>query len=69
MFLYSFEADLIQELLKKNQQKLAQSFNSMVKYIDGFISLYNSTFGGYGDRINLTEFEVNNTTYTYTSAS
>jgi hypothetical protein len=27
LFLYSHEADLIQELLKKNEKKLARSFN------------------------------------------
>ena len=64
MFLYSYEADLMQELLKKNEKKLARSFNFMVRYIDGFISLNNSKFGGYGDRIKPIECEVNNTTYT-----
>jgi hypothetical protein len=36
---------------KKNEKKLARSFNFMVKYKDGFISLNNSKFGGYGDGI------------------
>jgi len=69
MFLYSYEEDLMQELLKKNEKKLDRSFNFMIRYIDGFISLNNSKFGGYGDRINPIEFEVNNTTYTDRSAS
>jgi hypothetical protein len=65
MFLYSYEADLVQELLKKNEKKLARSFNFMVRYIVGFISLNNSNFGCYGDRIKPIECrEVSNTTYT-----
>ena len=34
LFLYSYEADFIQELLKKNEQKLFQSFNFTFHYID-----------------------------------
>jgi hypothetical protein len=34
LFLYSYEADFIQGLLKKNEQKLARSFNNMFRYID-----------------------------------
>jgi hypothetical protein len=34
LFLYSYEADFIQGLLKKKEQKLARSFNNMFRYID-----------------------------------
>ena len=34
LFLYSYEADLIQGLLKKNEKKLARSFNFTFGYID-----------------------------------
>ena len=39
LFLYSYEADFIQGLLKRNQKKLARSFNSMFRYIDDVLSL------------------------------
>ena len=34
LFLYSYEAYFIQGLLKKNEKKLAQSFNFTFRYID-----------------------------------
>jgi hypothetical protein len=34
LFLYSYEADFIQGLLKKKEQKLARSFNFTFRYID-----------------------------------
>jgi hypothetical protein len=34
LFLYSYEADFIQRLLKKNEKKLARSFNFTFRYID-----------------------------------
>jgi hypothetical protein len=34
LFLYSYKADLIQGLLKKNEKKLARSFNFTFCYID-----------------------------------
>ena len=51
LFLYSYEADFIQGLLKKNEKKLARSFNFTVRYIDDVISLNNSRFGDLVDRI------------------
>jgi hypothetical protein len=33
LFLYSYEADFIQGFLKKNEKKLARSFNSTFRYI------------------------------------
>jgi len=37
--LYSYEADFIQGLLKKNEKKLARSFNFTYRYIDDVLSL------------------------------
>jgi hypothetical protein len=34
LFLHSYEADFMQELLKKNEKKLARSFNFTFRYID-----------------------------------
>ena len=41
LFLYSYEADFIQGLLKKNEKKLARSFNFTFRYIDDVLSLNN----------------------------
>jgi hypothetical protein len=43
LFLYSYEANFIQGLLKKNEKTLARSFNFTFRYID-VISLNNSRF-------------------------
>ena len=45
LFLYSYEADFIQGLLKKNEKKLDRSFNFRFCYIDDVLSLNNSRFG------------------------
>ena len=47
LFLYSYEDDFTQGLLKKNEKKLAQSFNFMFRYIDDVLSLNNSSFGDF----------------------
>jgi hypothetical protein len=39
LFLYSYEADFIQGLLKRSVKKLAQSFNFTFRYIDDVLSL------------------------------
>jgi hypothetical protein len=65
LFLYSYEADFIQGLLKKNE-KLARSFNFTYRYIDDVLSLNNSRFGDFVDRI---ELEIKDTTDTDRSAS
>ena len=57
LFLYSYKADFIQGLLKKNQKKLARSFNFPFRYIDDVLSLSNSTFAALGDRIYLIELK------------
>ena len=51
LFLYSCEADFIQGLLKKNEKKLARSFNFTLRYIDDVLSLNNSRFGDFVDSI------------------
>ena len=69
MFLYSYEADFIQEFLKKNEKKLARSFNFTFRYINDVLSLNNSRFGEFIDRIYPIELEIKDTTDTYKSAS
>ena len=69
LFLYSYVADFIQGLLKKNQNKLARSFNFTFRYIDDVLSLNNSRFGDFVDRIYPIELEIKDTTDTDRSAS
>ena len=60
-FLYSYEADFIQEPLKKNEKKLARSFNFTFCYIDDVLSLNNSSCGDFADRIYPIELEIKDT--------
>ena len=69
LFLYSYEADFIQGLIKKNQKKLARSFNFTFRYIDDVLSLNNSRFDDFVDRIYSIELEIEDTTDTDRSAS
>jgi hypothetical protein len=64
LFLYSYEADFIQGLLKKNEKKLARSFNFTFRYIDDVLALNNSRFGDFVDRIYHIELEIKDTTDT-----
>ena len=59
----------MQGLLKKNEKKLARSFNFTFRYIDDVFSLNNSRFGDFVDRIYPIELERNDTTDTDRSAS
>ena len=68
LFLYSHEADFIQGLLKKNEKKLARSFNFTL-YIDDVLSLNNSRFGDFVDHVYPIELEIKDTTDTDRSAS
>ena len=62
LLLYSYEADFIQGLLKKNEKKLAQSFKFTFCYIDDVLSLNYSRFGDFVDRIYPTELEIKDIT-------
>ena len=69
LFLYSYEADFIQGLLKKKEKKLARSFNYSFRYIDDVLSLNNSRFIDYVHLIYPNELEIKDTTDTEKSAS
>jgi hypothetical protein len=56
LFLYSYEADFIQGLLKKNEKKLARSY--AFRYTDDVLSLTNSRFGDFVDRISPIELAI-----------
>ena len=64
LFLYSYEADFIQGLPKKNEKKLARSFNFMFRYKDDVLSLNN-----FVHRIYLIEPEIKDTRDTDRSIS
>jgi hypothetical protein len=69
LFLYSYEADFIQGLLRKNEKKLARSFNFTFRYIDDVLSLKNSRFGDFVDHIYPIELKIKDTTDTDRPAS
>ena len=69
MLLYSYESDIIQGFLKKNQKNLARSFNCTFRYMDDVLSLNNSSFGDFIDRMNPIELEIKDITDMDRSAS
>jgi hypothetical protein len=69
LFLYSYEADFIQGLLKKKRKKLCRSFNFTFRYIDDVLSLNNYRFGDFVDCIYPIDLEIKDTTDTDRSAS
>ena len=62
LFLYWYDADSIQGLLKKDEKKLARSFNVTFRLIDDVISLNNYRFGDFLNRIYPIELEIKDTT-------
>ena len=69
LFLYSYQTDFIQGLLKKNGKKLARSFNFTFRYVDDGLSLNNSRFSDFVDCIYPIELEIKDTTDKDMSAS
>ena len=69
LFLYSYEADFIQGLVKKKEKKLAQSFNYSFRYLDDVLSLNNGRFIDHVHFIYPYELEIKDTTDTKKSAS
>ena len=69
LFLYSYEADFIQGLLKENENKLGRSFNFKFRYIYNVLSLNSYTLGDVVDRIYPIELEIKDITATAMSVS
>ena len=69
LFLYSYEAEFIQKLLKDGNKKLASSFNFTYRYIDDVLSLNNPKFSDYLHQIYPDELEIKDTTDSRKSAS
>ena len=49
LFLYSYEAEFIQTLIKSGKRNVAKSFRFTNKYIDGVLSINNPKFWDYID--------------------
>lgn len=69
LFLHSYEADFIADLIRKKEYRLARSFNLSFRYIDDVLSLNNPNFGDLIHRIYPKELEIKDTTDTVKSAS
>ena len=69
LFLYTYETELIQGLLKRGDKRLARSFNFTYRYIDDVLSLNNKNFDNYVDLIYPPELEIKDTTDSSSSAS
>ena len=66
---FSGHSACIWGLLKKIEKKLARSFNFTFRYIDDVLSLNDSRFGDFLDRIYPIELEIKDTTDTDRPAS
>ena len=60
LYLYSYEAEFIQDLLKKGQKQEAKSFNFTFRYINDVLSISNPNFEKYIPFIYPAELEVKN---------
>ena len=69
LFLYSYEAEFVQKLLRDNNKKLAVSFNHTFIYIDDVLSINNHNFHNYVHLIYPDELEIKDTTESDKSAS
>ena len=62
LFLYSYEAEFIQTLIKSGKRYLAKSFSFTYRYIDDVLAINNPKFGNYIDDIYPAELEIKDTT-------
>ena len=69
LFLYSYEAEFIQTLIKSGKRQLERSFNFTFRYIDDVLSLNISNFSDYINDRYPEELEIKETTDNSTSIS
>ena len=62
LFLYSYEAEFIQTLIKSGKRHLAKSFCFTYRYIDDVLSINNPKFRDYINIIYPVELEIKDTT-------
>ena len=69
LFLYSYESELLQNLVKDKKIHEARAFNFTYRYIDDVLSLNNPRFAEFLPLIYPPELEIKETTNTASSAS
>ena len=69
LFLYSYEAEYVQNLLKQKKFSIAKAFNLTFRYIDDVMSLNNDKFSDHLPAIYPPELEIKETTESAYSAS
>ena len=69
LFLYTYEAEFIQNLIKSGLKNTAKNFNFTFRYIDDVITLNNPRFEEYIDFIYPEELEIKDTTESKQQAS
>ena len=69
LFLYSYEAEFIQNLIKEGNRTLAKMFNLTFRYIDDVLSLNNKVFSDNLHRIYPPELKIKDTTDTLYAVS
>ena len=69
LFLYSYENEFLDKLIKEGNRKLARKFNLSYRYIDDLISLNNKRFKEFISDIYPKEFTISETTESTSIAS
>ena len=69
LFLYSYESEFLQKLVKDKKIHEARTFNFTYRYIDDVLSINNSRFAEFLPLIYPPELEIKETTYTASSSS
>ena len=69
LFLYSYESEFLDELVKKSKRKLVRKFNLSYRYIDDLISFNNKRFKEFISHIYPKELTVSETTESTSVAS
>ena len=69
LFLYSYQSEFLQKLVKDKKIHEARAFNFTYRYIDDVLSINNSRFAEFLPLIYPPELEVKETTDTASSAS
>ena len=69
IFLYSYEAKLIQYLLSTGKKKIASRFNFTYRYINDVLSINNPDFENYPGQMYPVELEIKDTTESNTSVT
>ena len=69
LFLYSYEAEFLQNLVKNKKHREAKSFNFTFRYIDDVLSINNPAINNYLSMIYPPDLEIKETTESSSSAS